>query len=129
MDPGWIWIQIGTYPGIQPKMLDPDQMNTDPQPWNIEHVSLSRKSTSGHAMDVWAYLFLCAAAVLWGASDALMKRFSPRELKQSECTEVSSGGFFRQLARDFRSLLLSPAYLACLVANQVRVKPVIREEL
>ncbi len=97
-------------------------MNTDPQPWNIEHVSLSRTSTSEHAMDVWAYLLLCAAAVLWGASDALMKRFSPRELKQSE--SGSGGGFFRRLARDFRSLLLSPAYLACLVANQVRVKPV-----
>jgi hypothetical protein len=77
-------------------------------------------------MDVWAYLLLCAAAVLWGASDALMKRFSPRELKQSESTVVSGsgGGIFRQLARDFRSLLLSPAYLACLVANQVRLKPV-----
>ncbi len=101
---------------------DPDQMNTDPQPWNLEHVSLSRKSTSEHAMDVWAYLLLCAAAVLWGASDALMKRFSPRELKQCESTAGGSG-FFRQLARDFRSLLLSPAYLTCLVANQVRVKP------
>jgi hypothetical protein len=77
-------------------------------------------------MDVWAYLLLCAAAVLWGASDALMKRFSPRELKQSESTVGDrSGGFFCQLARDFRSLLLSPAYLACLVANQVRVKPVL----
>ncbi len=74
-------------------------------------------------MDVWAYLLLCAAALLWGASDALMKRFSPRELKQSEST-AGDGGFFYRLARDFQSLLLSPAYLACLVANQVRVKPV-----
>jgi len=76
---------------------------------------LSRKG-SGHAMDVWAYLLLCAAAVLWGASDALMKRFSPRELKQRK----RGGGFVHLLAQDFRSLILSPAYLACLAANQVR---------
>jgi hypothetical protein len=29
MDPDWIWIGIG----FQPKMLDPDQMNTDPKHW------------------------------------------------------------------------------------------------
>jgi hypothetical protein len=29
LDPDWIWIRIGT--GIQPKMLDPDQMITDPK--------------------------------------------------------------------------------------------------
>ncbi len=29
LDPDWIRIWIG----IQPKMLDPDQMNADPQPW------------------------------------------------------------------------------------------------
>jgi hypothetical protein len=27
LDPDWIRI------GLQPKMLDPDQMNADPQPW------------------------------------------------------------------------------------------------
>jgi hypothetical protein len=27
LDPDWIWIRIG----IQPKMLDPDQMNADPK--------------------------------------------------------------------------------------------------
>jgi hypothetical protein len=33
LDPDWIRIRIG----IQPKMLDPDpdEMNVDPQPWNI----------------------------------------------------------------------------------------------
>jgi hypothetical protein len=29
-DPHWIWIRIRI--GIQPKMLDPDAMNADPQP-------------------------------------------------------------------------------------------------
>jgi hypothetical protein len=28
-DPYWIRIRIG----VQPKMLDPDEMNADPQPW------------------------------------------------------------------------------------------------
>jgi hypothetical protein len=29
-DPDPYWIRIG----IQPKMLDPDEMNADPQPWS-----------------------------------------------------------------------------------------------
>jgi hypothetical protein len=29
LDPDWIRIWIG----VQPKMLDPDEMNADPQPW------------------------------------------------------------------------------------------------
>ncbi len=29
IDPDWIRI------GIQPKMLDPDEINADPQPWNV----------------------------------------------------------------------------------------------
>ena len=74
-------------------------------------------------MDVWVYLVLSAAALLWGASDALMKRFSPRQLKQpKEDSAAVSGGALHQLVRDFRSLLLSPAYLACLLANQVRTR-------
>ena len=69
-------------------------------------------------MDVWVYLVLSAAALLWGASDALMKRFSPRQLKGKSA--AGCGGTLHQLGLDFRSLLLSPAYLACLTANQVR---------
>jgi hypothetical protein len=36
LDPDWIWIRIRI--GVHPKMLDPDpdEMNTDPQPWFLE---------------------------------------------------------------------------------------------
>ena len=74
-------------------------------------------------MELWVYLVLSASAVLWGASDALMKRFSPPELQKRETAAGggSSSGVVNQLIRDFWSLLLCPAYLTCLAANQVLV--------
>jgi hypothetical protein len=41
LDPDWIPIRIG----IQPKMLDPDEMNADPQPWFIGHLEVPGTQT------------------------------------------------------------------------------------
>ena len=49
---------------------------------------------------------IASCAVLWGATDSLMKHCSP--------AQSSSSGLLASLA----SLLTSPAYLACLLANQ-----------
>jgi hypothetical protein len=75
-------------------------------------------------MEPWAYLVLGAAAVLWGASDALMKHFSPYQLNQPRRKKVdgatSAGSeVVYGLAQDFWCLVRSPGYLACLLANQV----------
>jgi hypothetical protein len=38
----WIRIGSGSGWGIQPKMLDPDQMNVDPQPWPQQRSFIKR---------------------------------------------------------------------------------------
>jgi hypothetical protein len=47
LDPDWILIRIG----IQPKMLDPDEINADPQPWFLVEVS-------GHKLSLLRLEFL-----------------------------------------------------------------------
>jgi hypothetical protein len=39
LDPDPYWIRIGT----QPKMLDPDEMNADPQPCSKENIQQFKK--------------------------------------------------------------------------------------
>jgi len=62
-------------------------------------------------MDWFAYVLMLSSAILWGATDALMKYFSP---KDQEKTSDHSG-----IIKDFIKLLGCPAYLLCLLINQV----------
>jgi hypothetical protein len=50
-DPDWIRI------GIQPKMLDPNQMNTDPQPWKKVSYLVLREDALFHQDPHWSPQF------------------------------------------------------------------------
>ena len=60
-------------------------------------------------MELWAGTLMLSAALIWGATDALMKYFSP-----ASKTESGETGLLSVLV----SLLQSPSYLACLLLNQ-----------
>ena len=63
-------------------------------------------------MELWAGTLMLSAALIWGATDALMKYFSPASKTGSG--ESGETGLLSVLV----SLLQSPSYLACLLLNQ-----------
>merc|ERR1740128_681572 len=62
-------------------------------------------------MDVLSLALMLLAAVLWGATDSLIKLFAPPQLKSR-----SAGG---NVLPDFLALVQCPGYLACQGLNQI----------
>lgn len=66
-------------------------------------------------MDWFAYVLMLSSAILWGATDALMKYFSPKDKEKTS----SKSGIITDLINAWKSLFGCPAYLLCLLINQV----------
>ena len=67
-------------------------------------------------MDLLALVLILLSALLWGATDALIKLASPPQLLREPRHDDTSS--LRRLGLDFLALVQSPAYLACQALNQ-----------
>jgi len=64
----------------------------------------------------WSFLLMVSSALLWGSTDALIKKFAPPQLKRAK--KVESGRIYG-LVEDLFALLTCPGYLICQVVNQI----------
>ena len=74
-------------------------------------------------MDMFGWLLVLICAVLWGATDALIKKVSPPQIKKDIKVRQKGGliergkNHIKKLTQDFVALILCPGYLMCQVGH------------